>query len=74
MHTTGRVIEHSGGIDGFLSFARYYPDDDVTVVVLQNALAPPGPGAITIRLENTCSVPGMSWNQRLLQAPFPVYR
>ncbi|MAM71201.1 MAG: hypothetical protein CMP91_08685 [Gammaproteobacteria bacterium] len=47
MHTTGRVIEHSGGIDGFLSFARYYPDDDVTVVVLQNALAPPGPGAIT---------------------------
>lgn len=45
-HATGRVIEHGGGIDGFLSHSRYYPDQDVTVVVLQNTAAPPGPAAI----------------------------
>lgn len=45
-HPTGRVIEHGGGIDGFLSHSRYYPDEDVTVVVLQNTGGPPGPAAI----------------------------
>jgi len=50
MHPTGRVIEHGGGIDGFLSFSRYYPDDDVTVIVLQNAGAPPGPATIADRI------------------------
>ncbi|MDA1371647.1 MAG: serine hydrolase [Proteobacteria bacterium] len=45
-HNTGRIIEHGGGIDGFLSHSRYYPDDDVTVIVLQNTGAPPGPAAI----------------------------
>lgn len=45
-HPTGRVIEHGGGIDGFLSHSRYYPDEDVTVVVLQNTGAPPGPAAV----------------------------
>ena len=45
-HPTGRVIEHGGGIDGFLSHSRYYPDEDVTVVVLQNTGGPPGPTAI----------------------------
>jgi len=39
-HATGRVIEHGGGIDGFLSNSRYYPDEDVTVVVLQNTGIP----------------------------------
>ncbi len=47
-HSTGRVIEHGGGIDGFLSHSRYYPDEDVTVVVLQNTGGgPPGPEAIS---------------------------
>ena len=46
MHPTGRVIEHSGEIDGFFSFARYYPDDDVTVVVLHNAASATMPVSI----------------------------
>ena len=33
------VISHGGGINGFLTDGRYYPDDDLTVVVLSN---PPG--------------------------------
>lgn len=48
-HPTGRVIEHSGEIDGFFSFARHYPDDDITVVVLLNTAGPVG--AVTIANE-----------------------
>ena len=49
-HPTGRVIEHGGGIDGFLSHSRFYPDEDVTIVVLQNTMAQPGPEAITSQI------------------------
>ncbi len=45
-HPTGRVIEHGGAIDGFLSHSRYYPDEDVTVVVLLNTAGPTGPASI----------------------------
>ena len=31
-----RLIEHGGGINGFLSASHYYPDDSLTVVVLLN--------------------------------------
>jgi CubicO group peptidase (beta-lactamase class C family) len=31
-----RVIQHSGGIDGFNTMVSYYPDDQLTVVVLAN--------------------------------------
>jgi CubicO group peptidase (beta-lactamase class C family) len=41
-----RTIAHGGGINGFLSDGRYYPDDDLIVVVLQNATGPVGPGAL----------------------------
>ena len=41
-HPTGQVIEHGGGIDGFLSYSRYYPDQDVIVVVLVNTAGPIG--------------------------------
>ncbi len=43
---SGRVIEHGGGIPGFVSHSRYYPDDDVIVVVLQNSAGPPGPAGV----------------------------
>lgn len=33
---THRVIEHGGGINGFVSRLSYYPDDSLTVVVLAN--------------------------------------
>jgi CubicO group peptidase (beta-lactamase class C family) len=41
-----RVIGHGGGIPGFLSQVTYYPDDDLSVIVLVNTAGPPGPGAI----------------------------
>jgi hypothetical protein len=35
--SSGRlVIQHSGGIDGFNTIVSYYPDDQLTVVVLAN--------------------------------------
>jgi len=43
---SGRVIEHGGGIPGFLSQSRYYPEEDVVVVVLLNTAGPPGPDAV----------------------------
>ena len=43
---SGRVIAHGGGIFGFLSTSRYYPDEDATVVVLMNTAGPPGPDVV----------------------------
>lgn len=41
------VISHSGGIDGFLSDGRYYPEQDLVTIVLQNTAGPQGPGALS---------------------------
>jgi len=41
-----RAIVHGGGINGFLSDGRYYPDEDLIIVVLQNSTGPLGPGAL----------------------------
>lgn len=43
---SGRVIEHGGGIPGFVSHSRWYPEHEVAVVVLQNSTTPPGPEAV----------------------------
>jgi len=43
---SGHVIAHGGGIFGFLSSSRYYPEEDAIVVVLMNTAGPPGPDAI----------------------------
>ncbi len=32
-----RIIAHGGGINGFVSDGRYYPDEELTIVVLQNS-------------------------------------
>ena len=42
----GEVIEHGGGIFGFLSEVRYYPEEDLALVVLQNTAGPRAPGAV----------------------------
>ncbi len=42
-----RMIAHGGGIPGFLSDARYFPDDDLTIVVLINTTGPVSPGNLT---------------------------
>lgn len=36
------VIQHGGGINGFLSESRYYPEDELYVVVLVNTTGPQG--------------------------------
>ena len=41
-----RVISHGGGIPGFLSQVTFYPDEDLSVIVLVNTAGPPGPGSI----------------------------
>ncbi len=41
-----RVIAHGGGINGFLSDGRYYPEEELIIVVLQNSTGPQGPGAL----------------------------
>ncbi len=41
----GEVIEHGGGIFGFSTDVRYYPEEQLTVVVIQNG-GSPGPGVV----------------------------
>lgn len=41
-----RVIEHGGGIPGFLSQVTYFPVEDLSVIVLLNTAGPPGPGVM----------------------------
>lgn len=36
----GEVIEHGGGIFGFLTDARYYPDEKLTLVVRRSTVGP----------------------------------
>jgi hypothetical protein len=45
-----RSIGHGGGIPGFLTEGRYYPDDDLIVVVLQNSTGPVGPAVLEDQL------------------------
>jgi CubicO group peptidase (beta-lactamase class C family) len=42
-----RVIAHGGGINGFLSDGRYYPEERLIIVVLQNSTGSRGPGALS---------------------------
>jgi hypothetical protein len=51
VHTVNgqKVIDHSGGIEGFSTMLAYYPDDKLTVVALAN-LAPAAPGPIVSQL------------------------
>jgi CubicO group peptidase (beta-lactamase class C family) len=58
-----KVIEHGGGIEGFVTELEYYPDDKLTVVVLENVngAAPPGEIAkklAALALGETVKLPG----------------
>ncbi len=44
------VIEHGGGINGFLSDMKYLPEQDIVVVALMNTAAGPGPAELTRKL------------------------
>lgn len=56
-----RAITHGGGINGFLSDAWVYPDEDLVVVVLQNAASRTGPGALARALVEAVIGPGEPW-------------
>ncbi len=43
-----RLIEHGGGIPGFISASHYYPDDSLIVVVLVNTVGPTGADEIAV--------------------------
>ncbi|MCB0492446.1 MAG: beta-lactamase family protein [Cyclobacteriaceae bacterium] len=47
-----RMIEHGGGINGFLSENCYYPDEDLNVVVLVNTTGPVSPSDIAEQITN----------------------
>ena len=42
-----RLISHGGGINGYLSQLDYYPDEDLTIVVLFNTAGPVNPQSIS---------------------------
>jgi CubicO group peptidase (beta-lactamase class C family) len=52
VHTVNghKIIEHGGGINGFVTNLAYYPDDKLTVVVLENVIGGPAPGQISSKL------------------------
>lgn len=45
-----KVISHGGGIQGFVTDLEYYPDDKLTVVVLENVTGAAPPGEIGRKL------------------------
>ena len=45
-----KVIEHGGGIEGFVTELEYYPDDKLTVAVLENVIGAAPPGEIAKKL------------------------
>jgi CubicO group peptidase (beta-lactamase class C family) len=38
-----KMIEHAGGINGFISENRFYPEEDLSIVVLYNTAGPENP-------------------------------
>lgn len=53
-----RMISHGGGISGFSTESRYYPNDDLYVVVLVNTAGPAAPAAIAQSIAKAVLGPG----------------
>ena len=45
-----KVIEHGGGIEGFVTELEYYPDDQLTVAVLENVTGAAAPEEVAKKL------------------------
>ena len=45
-----KMIVHGGGIPGFLSDSRYYPDDDITIITLINTAGSVSPASISQKI------------------------
>ena len=41
-----KMLEHGGGIFGFLSENRFYPNEDISIIVLINSTGPMDPGKV----------------------------
>jgi D-alanyl-D-alanine carboxypeptidase len=61
-----RVIQHGGGINGFISQLAYYPDDSLTVVVLANTAPAPSDRVATEIARALLGVPAPSGTQTVL--------
>jgi CubicO group peptidase (beta-lactamase class C family) len=46
------INSHGGGINGFVSMLEWYPEQELSIVVLQNSTAPPGAGALASAFAN----------------------
>jgi hypothetical protein len=53
-----RMISHGGGISGFLSETRYYPESELAVVVLANTAGPASPDELAHRIATVVLGPG----------------
>ena len=53
-----RIISHGGGISGFTTDSRYYPDDDLYLVVLINTAGPAAPTAVAQAIAKVVLGPG----------------
>jgi len=47
-----RMISHGGGINGFLSENRYFPEEKLNIAILVNSTGPVSPGSIADRIAN----------------------
>ncbi|MEM7374036.1 MAG: serine hydrolase domain-containing protein [Bacteroidota bacterium] len=47
------VIQHGGGIFGFVSDLRYFPEEDLSIVVLINTSGPASPARISMTIAQT---------------------
>lgn len=45
-----RIIQHGGGINGFLSDLKFFPDDTLTIAVLVNSAGPVSPAAMSLQI------------------------
>lgn len=52
------MISHGGGISGFTTESRYYPDDDLYVIVLINTAGPAAPTAVAQGITKVVLGPG----------------
>ena len=57
-HKGRRVVGHGGGIFGYLSDSRYYPESGLIVVVLQNTTGPRAPQSLADSMTRLVLGPG----------------
>ncbi len=53
-----RAIHHGGGINGFLSDLKYFPDDSLHVAVLMNTAGPVNPSQLSVAIARVVLGPG----------------